>query len=373
MKKIILSLAIVFAIVACNQKPEGYTINGSISGELETGTKVFLKKIGENRQPIDIDTATVENGKFVFKGVAAIPELHYIFLGEVRNSYKAIILENGTIEFNANKDSLGFAELKGTLQNDLFSKYIEKSQTLSKRAMSIQKDMQSAPDEATKTSMRDEMTELQEEFKDFEVEFMKANPNALISVLLIDRAFASRTVSTDEIQVMYDALTPEMKQTEAAKGILTKIEVAKVKEEKAKSTSIGAKAPEFSAPGPDGKEIALNDVLGKLTLVDFWAAWCKPCRAENPNVVAVYKKYHDKGLNILGVSLDRKADSWKQAIEADGLTWNHVSHIQYFGPIAKLYNVDAIPAAFLLDENGVIVAKNLRGPALEAKIAALLN
>lgn len=373
MKKIILSLVIVIAIAACNQKPEGYTINGNLTGELENGTKVFLKKIGDNNQPVEVDTTTVENGKFVFEGVATIPELHYIFLGEQQNAYKAIILENGEIAFNANKDSLGFAELSGTLQNEVFSDYIEKSQALSKRAMSIQKDMKSAADEATRTSMKDEMTELQDEFKDFELEFMKANPNALISVLLIDRAFASRTVDTDEIQGMYDALSPEMKETTVAKGILTKLEKAKEKEEKSKSTAVGAKAPEFTAPGPDGNEIALNDILGKVTLVDFWAAWCKPCRAENPNVVAVYNKYHDKGLNVLGVSLDRKAESWKQAIEADGLTWNHVSHVQYFGPIAKLYNVDAIPAAFLLDENGVIVAKNLRGADLEKKVAELLN
>jgi len=115
-------------------------------------------------------------------------------------------------------------------------------------------------------------------------------------------------------------------------------------------------------------------MLGKVTLVDFWAAWCKPCRLENPNVVAVYKKYHDKGLNIVGVSLDKSADDWKKAIQDDGLTWNHVSHIKYFqDPIARLYNVDAIPAAFLLDENGVIIAKNLRGTELEAKVAELLN
>ena len=120
--------------------------------------------------------------------------------------------------------------------------------------------------------------------------------------------------------------------------------------------------------------MALADVLGKVTLIDFWAAWCKPCRAENPNVVSVYNKYHDKGLNIIGVSLDRTADAWKKAIEDDGLRWNHVSHVAYFNdPIAKLYNVNAIPAAFLLDENGVIIAKNLRGPALEEKVAELLN
>ena len=133
-------------------------------------------------------------------------------------------------------------------------------------------------------------------------------------------------------------------------------------------------APDFSAPSPSGKLLALNDVKGKATLIDFWAAWCRPCRAENPNVVKVYNKYKGKGLSIIGVSLDKTAEAWKKAIDDDGLEWHHVSNIAYFDDaIAKLYNVDAIPATFLLDENGVIVAKNLRGPALEARISEMLN
>src|SRR5690606_7847244 len=146
--------------------------------------------------------------------------------------------------------------------------------------------------------------------------------------------------------------------------------------DKMKSTEIGAVAPGFSAPTPDGDLLALSDVTSKskLTLVDFWAAWCRPCRMENPNIVSVYEKYKDKGFNVLGVSLDNKAEDWKRAIEADGLLWNHISNLQRFqDPIARLYNINAIPAAFLLDENGVIVARDLRGPALEEKVAELLN
>ena len=165
---------------------------------------------------------------------------------------------------------------------------------------------------------------------------------------------------------MYEALTPEIKETSAGKQIKTKLD-------NGAKTSIGSKAPNFSAPSPSGEEIALNEVLGKATILDFWAAWCKPCRAENPNVVRVYNQYKDKGLSILGVSLDRRAEDWKKAIQDDGLEWHHVSNVQYFDEIAALYNVTAIPATFILDENGVIVAKNLRGPALEAKISEMLQ
>ncbi|WP_209400526.1 TlpA disulfide reductase family protein [Pseudozobellia sp. WGM2] len=376
MRKILASLCILIGLAACNQKPEGYTFQGNLTGEVANGTNVYLRAVGENGQPVDVDTTTVENGKFVFTGQAETPEMHYVFVDQLMG-YTAVIIENGEIQLTAQKDSLGMAQVKGTLQNDIFADYVEKSKELTQQAQSIQQDMQQANisrDTATAISLRDEMNELQESYKNFELDYIKSHPEALISALLIDRALGTRTVTAEEAQEMYDALSPEIKETKTAKTISEKLEAQKQAEANEKNTSIGAKAPNFTAPDPEGKDLALEDVLGKVTLVDFWAAWCKPCRAENPNVLAVYNKYHDKGLNILGVSLDRTADAWKKAIEDDGLVWNHVSHVSYFNdPIAKLYNVNAIPAAFLLDENGVIVAKNLRGPALEEKVAELLN
>jgi peroxiredoxin len=206
------------------------------------------------------------------------------------------------------------------------------------------------------------------------MEFIKSHPNALISALVLDRAVATKSVEVDEAEEIYNAMTPEIKNSEPGKKIQEGIERLKQSEEAGKKTAIGSKAPEFSGPNPEGKELALSEVMGKVTLIDFWAAWCRPCRAENPNVVAVYNKYHDKGLNIVGVSLDKTKEAWVKAIEDDGLTWNHISNIAYFNDqIAALYNVDAIPAAFLLDENGVIVAKNLRGPALENALEQLLK
>jgi len=377
MKNSILFVICLLTLASCNQEPDGFTIEGTLRGEVEEGTNVFLKKIGDNNQPVEVDTTTIANGIFQFKGISATPELHYIFVDKAQG-YTAVILENGTIEFSAQKDSLGFAEVKGTLQNDVFADYLEKSRTLSQKARSIQEDLQRATKDgspqASIVALRDEMQELQEEYKGFELDYIKNNPNALISALLLDRAVASRAINSEEIKTMYEALTPEIKNSKPGKRVLDGIESLKVSEEAEKNTSIGAKAPEFSGPNPEGETIALSDVMGKVTLVDFWAAWCRPCRAENPNVVAVYNKYHDKGLNVVGVSLDRTAEAWKKAIADDGLEWNHISNVAYFDDqIAKLYNVDAIPAAFLLDENGIIVAKNLRGPALEEKVAELLN
>ena len=137
---------------------------------------------------------------------------------------------------------------------------------------------------------------------------------------------------------------------------------------------IGKPAPNFSAPSPEGKTISLKESLGKVTIIDFWASWCGPCRAENPNVVAMYNELHDKGLNIIGVSLDKDATKWKEAIAKDKLTWAHVSNLKFWDePIAKQYNVQSIPATFILDAKGNIVAKDLRGDALKAKVKELLG
>ncbi|WP_298475692.1 TlpA disulfide reductase family protein [uncultured Maribacter sp.] len=376
MKRILLPLVLIISLIACNQKPEGYVINGTLRGEVSDSTQVILKKIGENNKPVSVDTVLTSNGTYTFTGKPTTPELHYIFIDNLPG-YTVVVLEDGEIEISAQKDSLNFAKIKGTVQNDIFSDYMEKSIAMSNRAKSIQKDLQKAnveKNDAVISALSDEMKELQEEHKSFELDYIKANPNGLISALLIDKAIASRVVPTEEIKALYEGLSPEIKANKVAKSVLEKITALEEKASREENTTIGKKAPDFSAKNPEGKEVSLNNVLGKITLIDFWAAWCKPCRAENPNVLAVYKKYHDKGLNIIGVSLDKDGEQWKKAILDDKLEWDQVSNLAYFNDeIAKLYNVDAIPAAFLLDENGVIIAKNLRGDALEQKVSELLN
>lgn len=372
MKKLVVAVFGIITVWSCNQQSAGYTLNGKVRGEIENGTKVFLRAPDAGNQMVDIDTATVENGEFVFTGQADGPEMHYVFIDNLMG-YTPIILENGDIDYSAQKDSLGLAKIGGTPQNEAFVSFMDESKALTQQAESIQQDMLKA-DAATASALRDEMAELQEEYKNFELDYIKNHPDALISVLLIERALMQGSVTGSEAQALYDGLSADIKKSKAATMVSENLEAVKQREANEKNTSIGAKAPNFSAPNPEGKELALNEVMGKVTLIDFWAAWCKPCRAENPNVVRVYDKYHDKGLNIIGVSLDRTEEAWKKAIADDGLAWNHVSNVAYFNdPIAQLYNVDAIPAAFLLDENGIIVAKNLRGPALEAKVAELLQ
>ena len=363
-----LGLSLLALGLGCESQPEGYVIIGNIEGDIAEGTKVYLKGMNEQSRLSDRDTTLVADGSFTFDGSTEVPELHYLFIEGTRGNIP-VILENGTIEVRTHKDSLSFAQTSGTAQNDYFQDYMAYSRGMSLKASSIQQDMRMASsnkDTAVATSLQDEFSELQDEARAYEVSFIKEHPDALMSLLLLERVNATKTLPEQEIQELLNALTPTIRETAIGKRLKSNLE-------KGMRVAIGSKAPNFTAPTPSGTQLSLNEVLGRATIVDCWAAWCKPCRIENPNVVRVYDKYKDKGLSIIGVSLDRKAEDWIKAISDDKLSWHHVSNVRYFDEIAALYNVNGIPATFILDENGVIVAKNLRGPALEEKISELLQ
>ncbi|WP_338222443.1 TlpA disulfide reductase family protein [Algoriphagus confluentis] len=141
-----------------------------------------------------------------------------------------------------------------------------------------------------------------------------------------------------------------------------------------RALSVGQPAPEIELPNPDGTVVKLSDLRGKYVLIDFWAAWCKPCRQENPNVVRLYNQYKNRGFEVFGVSLDRTKEDWVKAIAEDQLTWTHVSDLKYFNSAAaETYQIQAIPATYMIDPDGKIIAKDLRGPSLENKLAELFD
>lgn len=368
MKNLITLLILVLLGLSCNSPKENeYLIEGSLRGDLADNTEVFLRKSDANLQPVEGDTTIISKGTFTFSGRSEEPQLYYLFIEGAKGGIP-LILEDGTVQITAHVDSLNAAVVTGTMQNKAYGEFLEGSRQLAGRANSIKQEMQQAvvaQDTANMTALRDEFFELQDEGMEYEKDFVKSHADALISALLVNRMLQTKAHPVPEIQELFEGLSEGIRNTTIGSGISEKLEVEK-------RIAIGSKAPDFSAPTPSGEALSLNQVLGKVTLVDFWAAWCRPCRAENPNIVKVYEQYKGKGLTILGVSLDRNAEDWKKAIADDGLIWNHVSNVRYFDEIAKLYNVSAIPASFILDENGVIVAKNLRGAALEAKIAELL-
>lgn len=168
----------------------------------------------------------------------------------------------------------------------------------------------------------------------------------------------------DSIANRFNAHIPNSPYT---KALVSKVDAVR-------NTSIGALAPEINLPTPEGDYLALSSLRGKYVLIDFWAAWCRPCRIENPTVVKAYQKYAPKGFEVYGVSLDRTREDWVKAIAADGLPWKHVSDLKFWqSEGAQTYKVKAIPATFLLDPDGKIIGKNLRGEALLAKLEEIFN
>ncbi|MBL7473499.1 redoxin domain-containing protein [Robertkochia sediminum] len=368
MKKILTILGFAALFGSCAETPENaYKIDITAAGVADS-TSIYIQKVNAGSQAEMLDTLMVIGEKAHYEGVAAKPGLHAMIVENIRGGFPFFI-EAGDIDITIYKDSVAKSLVTGTPTNQDAVTFTENRSNLEKRFMSIQEQMREATNKRDTVSinvMRETYNELREDAQEMNYNFVKENPSSLFSAVLLANMLRSKSQPMDTIDVLFNAFDEEVKSSDFGVFINETLEtVNKVK--------IGAKAPEFSAPTPEGKELALKDVLGKVTIIDFWAAWCQPCRKENPNMVKLYEAYHDKGLNMIGVSLDRTKEDWLKAIEEDGLPWYQISHLQAGNdPIARMYNVTSIPATFVLDENGMIIAKGLRGEALEAKIAELL-
>lgn len=378
MKKFLLILAASAFVVSCDKLGDNqYEISGTVDPSLN-GKDVILEKQGEMGY-IGIDTVKVEDGKFTFKGQADGPSLHFLQLQDIQGKAE-LILEGGQIEVAVDKDSIFKTTRKGTYNNDKLTEYYNDINVLRKQMMAFQKKNQAEMMNAYKNNDTVAMNRLNKSYeaigsqmKVLADNFIEKNPKAFITVLLLKQAFGMDNPPYAEMKKRYDALDPEVKKTKEGKELGELVAKAKVAEESAASVEVGAMAPDFSAATPDGKKLSLKESLGKVTIIDFWASWCKPCRMENPNVVALYNELHSKGLNIIGVSLDKDAAKWKEAIAADKLTWGQISNLKFWDePIAAQYGVKSIPATFILDATGKIVARDLRGDQLKAKVSELL-
>jgi peroxiredoxin len=204
------------------------------------------------------------------------------------------------------------------------------------------------------------------EMTDMQKKFIKNNPSSFVTPSILRSL--SYEMEAGEIETAINAMDTSVSK-------IPVVQELKVRVEAMKKVAIGQKAPDFTLNDIDGNPVSLSSKIGsKVLLVDFWAAWCGPCRQENPNVVKVYNEFKNKGFDIFGVSLDQSKDDWVKAIADDKLTWTHVSDLKYWGSdAAKLYAVNSIPANFLLDETGTIIARNLRGDDLRNKVSEILS
>ena len=377
--RFVLILFWVVGLVSCGQKKVAekkgaIVVKGSM--ENADGKVVELVK-ASGRKTVKLDQDTIEGGRFVLAADTSKFNEPAVLMLQIPNSPDRLFLfaePDTEIEITA-KNSLQGAEVKSASPTVTgFAGYLKELNQFRNKEMQLQQAYTTArqkQDQQEMDRVEKEYFALQDEKTRLAYKFIEKNKDNYTSALILSDLSFNQDADAKKLKELYDKLSPEVKKSSMAQDALQRIELNL-------KTAIGMKAPDFEAPTPDGKTLKMSDVLknSKVLILDFWASWCKPCRRENPYVVEIYKKYHSKGLEILGVSLDKPGarEAWLKAIKDDGLTWKHVSHLQYWqDPVARLYGVQSIPSTFILDKDGVIRAKNLRREKLEAKIKELLN
>lgn len=341
---------------------KGFTIEGKLDG-FPDGTEITLYKNGENTEMGKTKSA---NGKFTLKGSVDEPVLCFLVIGSEKPA--EIYVENAIISFKTKKASPLVFEVEGSASHKDFNGFVNIFMPLAKELNGLATTVNSAPPGAERDKLMDGYNAAQAKLQAAIDKFVADKPKSVVTPFVLNVTYGFN----EDIVVLerrFMSLDEKIRKSTAGVQLQEFITEGKI-------GAVGTEALDFSQPDTTGTPVSLSSFRGQYVLVDFWASWCGPCRAENPNVVDNFKKFGKKNFTVLGVSLDRpgQKEKWLGAIKEDSLTWTHVSDLQFWNnSAAVLYKVKGIPQNILVDPSGKIVAKNLRGPALEAKLCELLG
>ncbi len=364
MKKLIIYLSLMSATYARAQQPGlvGFRIEGQFKG-IEERSRVVLTDA--NKPSDTLARSIVKGGVFILTGHVNEPSLLVLnFIAAKKKT--SIFINNETVTLKGDVDHLSAMQVKGSPSEmdfqafeQIFSPFFSQLNQLSQLANSPEgaekKDSISMAYQSAAMSIQVKVDS-----------FILLKKNSYVSPFLL---VVVNQLSDDVflLEKRFQSLSPEVQQSLYGKYIMEQISNGKI-------GAIGSEATDFTQNDTSGKPVSLSSFKGKYVLIDFWASWCKPCRMENPNVVAAYERFKTKNFTVLGVSLDRSRDAWIKAIQDDGLAWSQVSDLKFWNnAVAMQYRVQQIPQNILIDPTGKIVGKNLRGTELDSKLCALLG
>lgn len=352
------------ALLAVACQSNSYKINGVAEGFQDGDTLLMGSNFDEDSAK---DTLIVKDGKFSYEGVADSADFCVVSALN-GGSNAAFFREPGTIQVTLNAN--GEPKVGGTKANDAWQQLNEEQMAFSQKMEKLVEPLYSENlDSAQQQAIYDQFNEMQKQMQDKIVETAENNIDNVLGFFLLTQLAGNDIMSAEKIGELIGKLPQEFRQREAVKALERTLEASKAVE-------IGKQIEDFSMPNPTGEELNVMSEVAKnrVTILDFWASWCGPCRQETPFMVSLYQKYHDKGLGIVGISLDQDHDAWVKGIEELGITWPQISDLKYWqSAAAEKFQVRSIPYMVVLDQKGTIINKGLRGEELEAFISEQLK